>query len=257
MILPVQHRSMTTQHGSCAITNAISSYNKFSSIFFMKKLILFYLIFVVSYNAQSQARFGVQAGIIASSIKVKGNAPIDQYGGKPKMQAGFRAGIFTDIPLRNGFFFAPEINFVKLNGKYNNTVRTAQRRDSVYYRTKFNYVELPLNISYKISLQNGSKVLLGAGPVLGFRISEKTYAAYAKTIPGGGLLEPGENSISADERDDIYQTMQVGGNVLAAYELPVGLKISVQANHSFTNLDKRENYTSKSFYLAFNVGYKF
>lgn len=74
------------------------------------------------------------------------------------------AGLGIEIPIRNGFYIQPEINYANLGGKYwsNQTINNTTKE--VYVNDRFNYVQFPLLFKYRALFSGWG---LYAGPQLG------------------------------------------------------------------------------------------
>lgn len=74
----------------------------------MKKIsLIFTLIFFYVYTVNSQAEFGVKAGINTTFFKVTQG----EFGTRPDSDTGFYGGVFADFKVSNDFHIQPELMY--------------------------------------------------------------------------------------------------------------------------------------------------
>ena len=146
------------------------------------------------------------------------------------MTGGVRFGGFIQIPAGRNFLFQPEIQFVvkgtKENTQYNNGNPVSD------YPIRINYIEIPLNMLAKLPSKSGGFFSIGGGPALAF--SSNIYTEYATRF-------------------------DIGLNVLAAWQLPIGVSINLSFTKGFSNvLEEIPGAASlKNSSIGFCVGYSF
>jgi hypothetical protein len=186
----------------------------------MKKITLisaFLLATCLTINAQTH--FGVRAGVnIANQIIVPNT--IDRPTSFPIM--AFHAGILMEIPISTKIFFQPNLLF----SQKGESADFLNRR----FHLRNNYLDLPLNIGYKIT----PKFNVSGGPYLGYLIS----------------------SSIADVDSDTTRTTREGNfvygfNANLAYELNNNFVIGV--NYSRGTIYGMDNGIYKSFSVLNNV----
>jgi hypothetical protein len=178
----------------------------------------FLLTACLTINAQT--RFGLKVGAnVANQIEVP-DLGIISYTSHPIM--AFQAGVLMEIPISKKVFFQPNLLF----SQKGESVDFLNRR----YNLRNNYLDLPLNIGYKIT----PKFNISGGPYLGYLIS---------------------SSISDVDSDTTRTTREgnfvYGFNANLAYELSNNFVVSV--NYSRGTIYEMGNGIYKSFSILNNV----
>ncbi len=127
----------------------------------MKKFLFLAVMMTFALASFSQVRFGVKAGLNLASQKFSGfgiNITGDNL-------VGFNVGGVVDIPVASSFYFQPGVSFSLRGTKSTFLDETA--------KTTLNYVDVPLNLMYKVKASKVAVVIL-AGPNIGFGISGKS-----------------------------------------------------------------------------------
>ncbi len=192
----------------------------------MKKLFLFPLALSISISASSQAlspeeiettgmkiKFGIKAGITLSNCQVKYNPAPDPAPAKPMTKSGAAFGVFIRMPLGKKTSFQPELLMIAKGMKEKD-----QYGSSYWYKTRITYLELPLNILYKPVTPKGS-FFIGGGPTPAFYI-------------GNNVFYYGEKA---------FKTFDLGINILAGYEIPIGFSINLHYTHGLSNIGKEKD----------------
>ncbi len=168
-----------------------------------------------------------------------------------------------DFPLH--YHEVYELNFIQ-KGSKSNIFSTVESKLTL------NYIELPLNVVYKLPVGSGN-FFFGLGPALSFGISGKN-----KISNPSDPTDPDENRTSdvnfdGKKDDDItdpndYDThlkrFDAGLNILAGYKLPMGVFFRVAYTHGFMDIDPNKDNASasdKSSYknrgVSIGIGYMF
>lgn len=234
----------------------------------MKKLILF-AAFAVSYGvSMAQVSFGVQAGANLAFGKFT-SAYMDPLfpttlTNDPK--AGFYAGVLAEIPISGNFAFSPELNFIQKGSKTNSVFYT----DDVHHKITLNYVELPLNVVFKVPVGTGN-FFFGLGPSLAFGISgtDKRTSQSDPTDPySNGSFKVNfdgkkyDDITDPNDNDVHFKRFDAGANILAGYKLGNGLFFKLGYNYGFMNIDPNKDnkdVQDQSTYKnrGFNIGVGF
>src|SRR5688572_12609566 len=158
----------------------------------------------------SKIKFGIKAGITLANCQVKYNPAPDPPPGKPMTKFGAVIGVFARMPLGKKTSFQPELLMI---GK---GMKEKDRYGSLYlYRTRITYLELPLNILYKPGTPKGS-FFIGGGPAPAFYIGNNAFYF----------------------GDEPFKTFDLGINILAGYEIPIGFSMNLHYTHGLSNIGK-------------------
>ncbi len=214
-------------------------------LFIMKKLVFLLVCCissVVTIKAQS-TRFGLTGGLLFANYHAK----VDGESTSGDSKGGIAAGLLVDVPLSKNLSFQPALNF---------TQKGTAERDIFFGITetsslRINCIEIPLNILYNTSGNNGN-FFIGAGPSVAFNVSGKW-----KFKDGGDSYARDVEFGNTDEDD--FKSLDLGANFLTGYAFPNGLMLAVNYNLGLSNLftDENDNSTFKSSYLALKLGFLF
>ncbi len=211
----------------------------------MKRIsVLFTIVFLYSLVSQAQFKIAITGGPHQSKVIEENNLPgwdslKNQYSGRNGIHFGFMANLrFT--PASN-FYFQPSVTFYNKGRNYKSSARDTAvviKRpllpDSIlntnYYQTRkqfTNYIDLPFNIVYKITLGKKVNFILGVGPYLSFFYNgfDNKYDIITDV------------SVTSEENTDLpvgkgpgkYSIIDYGINSLAGFEFG---RVFVTANYS-------------------------
>lgn len=243
----------------------------------MKKIILIAAIAMAGQISVAQVGFGIQAGANFGMGKFEyDNAAFSgsaSHSQKNKVKVGLLAGFVASVPINSMLAFRPELNFIQegtkqtISGNY--TFYTFEQQHEI----TLNYIQLPLNVVYKIPAGAGT-AFLGLGPVLQFGISGKDkYKFTSATDPADNETKTYDVKFDGKKSDDItdpndtdghLKRFDAGINVLAGYKLPMGVFVKLGYSHGFINIDPnkdnadasdRSSYKNSGFNVV--VGYMF
>ena len=193
-----------------------------------------------------QPTFGIRAGVNFQNINGKNYDGTDV---KNKLKTGFNIGANAEIPVAPDFYVQPGVLF---------TTKGAKNKDDNDIKTNLSYIEVPINFLYKPALGPG-KLLLGFGPYVAFAIGGKYTDAAGKDHDFKF-----KNKITAAEylTDPYAKRMDVGGNLLAGYELSSKLSVQLNAQLGMAKINPEiEGVTDKTKYkntgFGISVGYRF
>ncbi len=205
----------------------------------MRKLLVVFMFcfcFAVSTKAQTD-RIGFTGGLSIASQKWKeGN-----FSFTSDSKAGLTIGIIADVLISDQFSFQPALNFIQKGGKFKSTDLGIGPGEDIFYT--LNYLELPLNFVYKIKAGKG-KFFIGAGPSFGLAIN--------------GQTKRGDFSIDLEfgsDNSNDYKPIDLGGNLVACYELSNGLFISLNYYTTLSNISTEQNDIARNKVFGIRVGY--
>ncbi len=206
----------------------------------MKKGLIFWGYIIISCSAFSQRwklegketsndkiRFGVKAGIAIANCQLEYSSTSFAIG-NPKSKLGVIGGVFAGILLSKKICFQPELLMVGKGMKENN--------QSYSYRTDLTYLELPLNLLYRLQNVKGS-FFVGGGPAPAIYIGENVFYS-------GPLY---------------FKKFDFGINILTGYELAIGFSINLHYTHGLLNIsdNKTDLPLTKNRCFGLSVGYSF
>jgi len=216
-----------------------------------KKLPLLLLCFILINEARSQIKLGAFIGVHSASVSETNNTPGWDTAYKPfySSKTGFSVGFLLDIPLGNSnFYFQPGADYSSKGRQYNrnydtsNLVMTPNTSYPVFqnYVLKLSYIEIPLNIAYKIpfSASRKSSFFISAGPYFAFIYSASKSSQSVSTA----LKNDSTTLIYATNSQDLlignavnkYKTMDIGVNAKAGFEFG-NVVLSCYGSRGLTN----------------------
>jgi hypothetical protein len=179
----------------------------------LKKTIYSFLVGVLLSTASwAQVRVGITGSLQLASQQIK-SQDITISGSN---KAGFQAGLLLDAPLNDNISVRPQLLYSTKGGEY-------QIGSSSTFTTTFNYIEIPVQLTYGIEAGSG-KAVVGVGPYLAYALNGNDKSGSVSTP-----IEFGSN-------DDQIKRIDYGLRVSAGYELPSGLGVSAYYAPGLANL---------------------
>lgn len=169
----------------------------------MKKLLFSFSLLLIGYICFSQVSFGVKSGINISTTK-----DLIAY---PKNRLGWYAGGVAKIAISKKFFLQPELLYSAKGYRSDNQVGTS------VIVTRFNYLNMPLLVSYKID----HKTSIFLGPELGYLTSVHIIIAETQNL-----------NVSKNYPSKFDVGLDLGLN----YKLTKNLGVEVRYNYGFNTL---------------------
>ncbi|HLA52442.1 MAG TPA: OmpA family protein [Flavitalea sp.] len=205
----------------------------------MNKL-FFILVFLslISSLSYGQIRIGLIGG--PHSANVKETNDISFWETEIELgyfsKFGFYIGLLGEIPLSSNFFFQPGLMYMSKGRKYfqRNDDLTAILTDTISnsVTTSVNYIELPLNLAYKLPLGKKVKFVLSAGPYVGFFFNGKE--KYETRVYSTNNFRTREKTLETGPDEGKVNTLDAGINGRAGFELG-SLMISGFITQGLTN----------------------
>jgi hypothetical protein len=201
----------------------------------LRKIQLLAAFISIAFVSQAQVSIGVKMGVNMADTRVDGL--IESLLPEQTVYPGFTAGIMAEIPLKSGFAFRPELNYIQKGfitegSLYDLELLGIDIPIGAKAKTRFNHIEMPLLMKYSIG-SDMAKVYFIAGPNI-------SYAANAHVRPVANLLLAFNlPKVNINLDNDIYRRFEVSGTIGAGGEFKAGAgKIFADARYTmgFTNL---------------------
>lgn len=198
-----------------------------------------------SSGAMNKTTFGVHGGVNFFTITGKTviGADIDN-----DITTGFSAGVNAEVPVGRAFYLQPGVEYV----------RKGTENEAGDVKTSLSYIDIPVNLVYKPVLGTG-KLLIGAGPYIGFGIGGK------RTFSNANVSAEQDVEFVDDYTNGFtpqFRRIDAGANFLTGYEFAnhlsvllkaqLGLK-NIQPNSSGGNGEAKWNNTG----FGVSLGYRF
>ncbi len=147
----------------------------------MKQFCCLLLLLGTAALGHAQLRMAVMGGPHSASVKETNSLPSWETTVKPgySSRPGIHIGILTELPLSasSRWFLQPGLFYTAKGRKFSMWSDSAAALISdtllAKHNLSANYIEIPVNITYKLPLGGKTSLLLSAGPYLGFFYSGK------------------------------------------------------------------------------------
>ncbi len=207
----------------------------------LMKLLIVIIALTTTLESFAQIKFGVKGGLNFANVLDKTNNRT--YSDDYKSKIGFNLGVTAEYSISEKFAIEPGLLFSTKGYKLEDSGITGS--------INLNYLEVPINAIYKIEFSN-AKILIIAGPYLGYAISGKMKAS-----------EPvlGVNEDSKEQKVEIgtdIKALDFGLNIGTGVEIK-DITICLQYGYGLSNLSIHpENEAKlKNRILGISLGYKF
>lgn len=191
-----------------------------------KIICLFLPVLFQGAGADAQIRLGILGGLHSADVKETNQIPgwdtaVKKY---ESSRSGVQLGVILEIPVgHKGFFFQPAITYTSKGRQYakSNDSATMAATNLVYKKQTLalNYIDIPLNLSYKIPLSSNHKnsFFISAGPSVSFYFSGKlsTQTLTYSTSKFSDQSDP----LTVGKGPDTYKTLDLGVNARAGFEI--------------------------------------
>ena len=161
------------------------------------------------------------------------------------LKTGFHAGLNVEIPLQNGFYIQPGVEYRQKGAEMDNGNKLT-----------LSYIDLPVNFLYKAPMRNGG-VLLGFGPYVGFGMNGDV-----KAQDDSKRKVSFSNAYSATEAEDLqFKKLDAGANFMAGYEFRNKISATFKAQLGLIDINRdteiagdKTSYRNTGF--GFSLGYR-
>jgi len=193
----------------------------------MKKSLaaVFAIVIAVPFVSDAQVRMAVVGGPNQSKVFESNLYPGCETTTKPcySGRKSINLGILVDVPFGNSEKWSLQSGFI-YHGKgreffrQNDTLQTPAP-DTSWFRNKFqtNYIDVPVNIAYRMKLGGNSSFMLSAGPYISFYYSGKNL--YQTRLFPSYKYEEKERTLEVGKEVNKIKTFDMGLNARAGFEL--------------------------------------
>lgn len=167
---------------------------------------------------------------------------------------GFHAGISAMIAIAPEFYFQPGVLFSTKGSKFS--------EGPVTQTTNLSYIEVPLNLVYKSRL-GGGFIYLGFGPYVSYGIIGSTNFKNSSGNVKSDVEFKNKVILSDPTTTAYFKPLDVGGNLLAGYELSNGLFIQLNTQLGMININPEDarlpndKSSLKNIGFGTSIGYSF
>lgn len=213
---------------------------KLKMIFFCTTVLLGASVF--GQTRHENISFGFTGGINWNTVNGK-NAIGDKL--ENDLKTGFHAGLNVEIPLKNGFYLQPGLEYRQKGAEMDNGNKLT-----------LSYIDIPVYFLYKASLRNG-RVLLGFGPYVGFGMNGEV-----KSKDDSERKVSFSNTYSVTEAEDLqFRKLDAGANFMAGYEFRNKISVVFKTQLGLVDINReteipgdKTSYRNTGF--GFSLGYR-
>jgi OOP family OmpA-OmpF porin len=189
----------------------------------MQKLLIVVVLLCVHQMSFSQLHLGIWGGPQVTSVKETNQIPGWESDIKPRYsnRSGINLGLLIQMPISSRLYFQPSLMYSSKGRKYyhstDSTASVITDTISAASNMGINYIEFPLNVTYKIPLSSKAKFLLSAGPYVGFFYSGKQ--KFETRIYSTNNFKSEEAKLETGKSEGKINTFDAGFNVRAGFEI--------------------------------------
>jgi len=199
------------------------------------------LCFIIFSNARAQLQVAIAGGAQNASVIENNNPGWDTLSYKYSSRTGFHIGLLGNVHFSpsSHFYFQPGVFFSnkgrKFSIRYDTSTSSISNVNALQY---INYMDIPINLVFKVKLGKSSKIMIGGGPYVAFlyngREKKETY------YKNGGFQTDENRDLEVGTSDGQYNNFDYGVNGLFGFEFG---RVFITANYSRAMSD---------FYRAYN-----
>jgi hypothetical protein len=214
----------------------------------IRRFLLIITVLFLAISSNAQVKFGLQGGLNLSNVTEKDKDVT--YSKDYKSKPGFNLGVTAEFSKSEKLSFESGLFFSTKGHKVEDT--------GIKITVNFNYLEVPVNVIYKIDL-GSSKVFLKAGPYFGYAVSGKV-KANEKIFDDANGNPTDEITIKFgnDKDNDNLKAIDYGLNFGAGVEFNQ-MTLGFQYGLGLANLalDTSNSYKMSNKVMAVSIGYRF
>ncbi|MFT3945785.1 MAG: OmpA family protein [Agriterribacter sp.] len=213
----------------------------------MKKIYFFIYINILVFNSlQAQIKIGIGGGVHQASISEKNNLQGWDRNYKNYFSAlsGFHAGVFAEIPIdkKGNFAVLPSLQYTNKGRKfaksYDSTKSFNSDTSTILSGWKTNYIELPVNLIYKLPLTKKVNFIIGAGGYVSYLLNSKTsYDIYNAS----GEHQSYNDKFTYGDLVKTYNKIDYGINAIAGLDFNDRILFTANYSKGLSNFYNAEN----------------
>jgi len=209
----------------------------------MKKLLATGVALLLVASLTAQISFGPRAGFNLTNMAE--SAEGEPFSLDTDFRPGFQVGFVVDIPVVGDLLsIQPGLLFAQQGARLNFELFGEDIKSTI----SINYLQMPINAQLGFGIGNDARILLQAGPYLGFALGGNVRAE----VLGETVTEDIEFGSGPEEMNRFDLGVGFGAGVQFGR-----IQVGVGYNLGFANLSNEEGTTSRNNGLALTVTYLF
>ncbi len=229
----------------------------------MKK-IFFVLLCFLSMHGFSQIKIGVAGGYSSASFAQSGETDIPGYGNSSSSISTFNMGIVSEIPLGKKIFLQPGLLYFGNGTHIDEQGGESGYEGSSHTTIQLYYLRLPVNIVYKMKLNNRFNLLVGTGLYVAKGLSGTGKGNSKGSSPFSGpyaysfnnKVDFSDDNSPSSQNDTKIKPFDFGFNVLAGIEWR-NFQLTANYSHSFLQGYADGGYNYKNAVFGISLAYLF
>jgi OOP family OmpA-OmpF porin len=191
----------------------------------MKRTLTLLLIIAPAMFCKAQLRLALVGGVHSASVTETNSLPGWNQSVEPFYTArtGAHIGFLGEVPLgpSSRFYFHPGIMFQSKGRKFSQLIDTAVTHTDTLFRSSTfftNYIDIPLNLTYKLPMGKKSHFWISAGPYLSFFYNG--HQTHESRVDDNGSLafSKQESDLEVGKAENKVKTFDYGFNARAGFE---------------------------------------
>lgn len=182
-------------------------------------LILF-ISFCFVLTTEAQLKVALEGGAHLASVPGNNNPGWDTLNYRYGARTGYHVGLLADLAFSSTskFHLQSGMNFSNKGRKFSITYDTVSSSISKIEALQYvNYMEMPLNLVFKLKLSKKSKIIIGGGPYAAFLYNGREKK---ETIYTNGTSDVIENKdLKVAPTKNLYSNFEYGVNALFGFEI--------------------------------------
>lgn len=224
----------------------------------MKRILLLTFISAIAMATRAQIRFGIKTGYNHTGVKME--TGYYQQGLSYSSVNGIHAGVVMDAAIGEYFSLQPALLYSSRGFNADGYVPgPADGPLDAHIKTRYHYVDLPLNFLFKYPLGAG-KLFAGVGPVVSYGIKGRvngTYVNYTAPEEKVIFLDKQRDYDAAIKHKQYLRPFNAAAGFTLGYELHAGVMISGSYHLGLTDVEPHPWLSQKSRIWGVSVGYLF
>lgn len=231
----------------------------------MRSTLFLFILFLISTFSFAQVSIGIKGGYVFSDLRFTGAGGVQSVGSNTTHSGGltsWHADAIVNIPLgQTNFYLQPTVGYVKKGASFSNGSGSGQ--GGVYIaqgqRLSLDYIEMPVNVVYKVSLPFG-KLVFGGGPYIAYGIEGRyKYVLSQNGTPVANNTKRVHftNDYGSSSATINMRPWDAGLNALVSLEFKSNIIVGANYSLGGWNVNRVDNGEIKNQYVGVSVGFLF
>jgi len=212
------------------------------------------LLSLTQASAQLHIKAGPEAGLNFTDIWLTTDG--NKY--KSTMTSGLKLGGVVDFSFSQSLSFQPGIFFSQKGAITTLMFADSLGSTSIKRKIRINYLEIPLNVLFKLGYSHGGHFEIGGGPYLAFAVGGKESLKITQLATGATQDTSSSLSIGDAATDDVKK-IDFGFNFTGGYQWKAGVILRAQLGFGIPDILPQGNSDNhmRNWGFGISAGYLF